>query len=251
MYFIYKDFKLYYNKIGTGNQNILILPGWGNTRETFRYIIDHFKEKYTIYIIDYPGFGNSPIINKELTIYDYAGMINKFINKNNINDPIIISHSFGGRITAILINKYNIPAKKIILIDVAGIKRFNIKIFIKQKIYKFIKIMINLLPLKYRYIIYKKTFNYFSSNDYKNLPPNMYKTFKNIIKENIKNHYKKIKTGTLIIWGKNDKDTPIKDAYLLNRIIKSSKLIIYKNSGHFSYLDNIEKINKEIEEYIK
>jgi len=178
-------------------------------------------------------------------------MINKFINKNNINDPIIISHSFGGRITAILINKYNIPAKKIILIDVAGIKRFNLKIFIKQKIYKFIKIMINLLPLKYRYIIYKKTFNYFSSNDYKNLPPNMYKTFKNIIKENIKNHYKKIKTGTLIIWGKNDKDTPIKDAYLLNRIIKSSKLIIYKNSGHFSYLDNIEKINKEIEEYIK
>lgn len=250
MYFKYKDFNLYYEKIGNGINSIIILPGWGNTRETFRYIINHFKDKYTIYIFDYPGFGNSPIINKELTIYDYAETINEFIKTNSINNPIIISHSFGGRITSILLDKYKIKAKKIILIDVAGIKRFNLKLFIKQIIYKTIKKTINIIPHKYRYSLYKKIFNYFSSSDYKKLPPNMYKTFKNIINKDLKKYYKNIKADTLIIWGENDKDTPLKDAYLLNKIINNSELIIYKNSSHFSYLENIETINKKIEESI-
>lgn len=250
MYFKYKDFNLYYKKIGKETNSIIILPGWGNTRETFRYIINYFKDKYTIYIFDYPGFGNSPIINKELTIYDYTETINEFIKTNHIHNPIIISHSFGGRIASILLDKYKLNAKKNILIDVAGIKRFNLKLFIKQIIYKTIKRIIKIIPHKYRYSIYKKTFNYFSSSDYKKLPPNMYKTFKNIINKDLRKHYKKIETDTLIIWGENDKDTPLKDAYLLEKIIQNSELIIYKNSSHFSYLENIDDINKKIEESI-
>jgi pimeloyl-ACP methyl ester carboxylesterase len=71
---------IYYQKYGNKKQVILILPGWGNTRETFNNIINYFKENYTIYILDYPGFGKSKTINKELTIYDYASLINEFIH---------------------------------------------------------------------------------------------------------------------------------------------------------------------------
>lgn len=251
MFYKYNNYNIFYKKIGKGSQNILILPGWGNTRETFRYIIDFFKKQYTIYIIDYPGFGNSPIINKEIDIYDYSDIINSFIKSNNINDPIIIAHSFGGRITSIILDKYKLKAKKIILIDVAGIKRLNPLLFIKQIIYKLLKKLLKIIPLKYRYKVYKKIFNYFSSTDYKHLPPNMYKTFQNIIKKDLKSTYKKIDIDTLIIWGDKDKDTPLKDALILKKIIKKSKLIIYKNSGHFSYLDNINKINNDINNYIK
>lgn len=251
MYFKYKDINLYYKKIGSKPKNIIILPGWGNTRESFRYIIDFFKDNYTIYIVDYPGFGNSPIIDKELNIYNYSEIIKDFIISNHIDNSIIIAHSFGGRISSIILGKDKLKIKKLILIDVAGIKHFKLSLFIKTTIYKFIKKIINILPKKYRYKFYKKIFNKFSSNDYKSLPPNMHKTFQNITKENLKKYYKNINTDTLIIWGSKDKDTPLKDAYLLNKIIKKSKLIIYNEASHFSYLENINTINKNIKDFIE
>ncbi len=247
----YNDLSIYYETYGNSKKTILILPGWGNTRNTFINIINLLKDKYKIYIIDYPSFGNSPIPNKELTIYDYADLIYNFIKDNNINNISLIAHSFGGRISSILISKYKLKVKKLILFDVAGIKRFNLKLFMKNKLYKLLKKLTYLLPKlkqeKYRQILLSK----FSSIDYRNIPNTMRLTFQNIIKVNLSKYYKSIETDTLIIWGENDLDTPLKDAYYLNKIIKNSGLIIYKNSNHFSYLDNPYLTNKILEKYLK
>ena len=65
----------------------------------------------------------------------------------------------------------------------------------------------------------------------------MQKTFQNIIHEDLTNNYKKTKTETLILWGEKDQDTPLKDGYLLERIIPNSALIVFKDGSHYSYLD--------------
>lgn len=251
MYYKYHKYNLYYEKHGNSENNIIILPGWGNTRNTFYKLIDLLKKKYTVYIFDYPGFGNSPIINKDLTIYDYADIVNSFIKDNNINNINLVAHSFGGRISSILLGKYNININKLILIDVAGIKRIKIKVLIKRYIYKLKKLLINIFPREKRYKIRKKLLNKYSSKDYLTLPINMHNTFKNIIKENLYKYYKKINIPTLIIWGEKDLDTPLKDAKKLKKIIKKSKLIIYNNSNHFSYLNNIDKTFEIINNFIK
>jgi len=251
---LYKNnnFSFYYEKYGDNPKTILILPGWGYTRETFRGIIQQFQKDYTIYIVDYPYFGNSPIPNKELTIYDYAETFYNFISELGIINPIIMAHSFGGRITSLLIGKYNLKIDKIILIDVAGIKRRKkIKIFLKEKIYKILKRIIKILPKNKQIIIQKKLLEKFASEDYMNLPIIMKKTFQNIIKVNLKKYYKKISSETLIIWGEKDIDTPLKDAKLLNKIIKNSGLIIFKNTTHYSYLYNQELTIKILNSFLK
>ena len=247
----YKDIEIYYEIYGNSKKNILILPGWGNTRNTFINIINLLKDKYKIYILDYPSFGKSPNPNKELNIYDYSELIYNFIKKNKINNPVIIAHSFGGRISSILISKYKLKVKKLILFDVAGIKRFNLKLFLKTKLYKLLKLLTYLLSRNIQVNIRKKLLNKFSSTDYNDIPDNMKKTFKNIINEDLSKYYKNINTDTLIIWGENDKDTPLKDAIYLNKVIKNSGLIIYKNSNHFSYLDNPYLTNKILSKYLK
>lgn len=249
--YTYKDISIYYETYGNNDKTILILPGWGNTRETFSNIINLLKEKYKIYIIDYPFFGNSPMPNKELTIYDYSELIHNFIKDNHINNPIIIAHSFGGRIASILISKYKLQVDKLILFDVAGIKRFNIKLFFKTKLYKILKGLTYLLPKCTQEKIRNKLLLKFSSNDYLNIPNIMKRTFQNIIKEDLRKYYKTINTETLIIWGEKDLDTPLKDAKYLNSIIKNSELIIYKNSTHFSYLEYSYLTNKILDKYLK
>ena len=238
MIFQSKKLSFYYEKYGKSNKTIVILPGWGNTRKTFDYFINNLKEDYTIYILDYPSFGNSktPII--ELTIEDYTLSIKKWLEKEKINNPTIIAHSFGGRITSLLTTKYNYQVDKILLIDVAGIKRRKSpKLFLKEKIYKLLKYISILLPKKNKEKYLSILYNRFSSNDYKSLPNSMKKTFQNIISKDLKYHYKSITSKVLIIWGDNDIDTPLKDAYLLKKIIKNSELIILKNATHYSYLN--------------
>ena len=247
--FKYKDIEIYYETYGNSKKSILILPGWGNTRDTFNNIINLLKDKYKIYIIDYPFFGNSPLPNKELTIYDYSELIYNFIKHNNINNPIIIAHSFGGRIASILSNRIKI--NKLILIDVAGIKRFNLKVFIRTRVYKILKKLTYLLPKHIQLKVRNKLLKKFSSNDYLNIPSIMKKTFQNIIKEDLRKYYKSINTETLIIWGEKDIDTPLKDALYLNKVIKNSGLIVFNNSSHFSYLDNSYLTNKILEKYLK
>lgn len=251
MYFKRDGYSLYYEKHGNEKNTILILPGWGNTRKTFDYIINHLKENHTIYIIDWFGFGKSSFPDYDLTIYDYTNIIREFISEEKIDNPIIIAHSFGGRIATLLKGYYKDDIKKLILIDIAGIKpKRNIFKIIKTCTYKVLKKLSILIPKKKRNIYLKRLFRHFASTDYKELDNNMYQTFKNIINENLKYTYKNIDIETLLIWGENDKSTPLKDGIYMKKQIKKSNLIIYPDSGHFSYLDYPKLTNTIIDEFI-
>lgn len=251
MYFLYKDFKLYYEKHGNGNKNILILPGWGDTRKTFDYMINFLKKEYSVYIIDWPGFGLSNFPNTHITIYDYALLIDNFINELNLNNLTLIGHSFGGRVIILLTGYYKKIYDKIILIDSAGIKpKKRITKIIKQTTYKLLKKIKYLLPKKWRKKYLEKLVSLFGSTDYKNLSMRMRKSFTNVVNEDLTNYLKDIKNEVLLLWGNNDIDTPLKDAKKMNKTIKESSLIVL-NGTHYVYLENIYLVNNIIYEYLK
>ena len=251
MYFFYKDFKLYYEKYGNSNKKIVILPGWGDTRNTFTYMIDFLKPFYTVYIIDYPGFGNSNFPPTHLTIYDYADLIREFIYENDLQNAYLLGHSFGGRLIIILSGYYNNIYDKIVLIDSAGIKpKKSIGAFLRQKLYKFLKRLNKFLPKNKRTKYLNKLLNIFGSTDYKNLNPYMRKTFSNIVNEDLTPYLKNIKNEVLLLWGNKDIDTPLKDAYKMNKTIKESSLIVLPGT-HYIYLENAYLINNILYEYFK
>lgn len=248
MYFKYKGINLYYEKYITNknNKNIIILPGFGDSRKTFNNLIYHLKDSFNIYILDFPGFGNTKFPSYDLTIYSYSELVNEWIKSLNISDPTLIGHSFGGRIIITLCGYYKYNYNNIILIDSAGIKhKKTIYQKIKSFIYKILKKIIKNKKLKI------KIMNLFSSNDYKMIPNNMKKTFQNIVNEDLTNYLKDIKSKTLIIWGNNDNITKIKDGNKMNELIKNSELIILKDTNHYAYLgrENLisEIINKQLE----
>lgn len=252
MYYNKEEYSIYYEKYGNKGKVILILPGWGDTRKTFYHIINYFKEDYTIYIIDYPGFGNSVFPNKDLTIYDYTNMIRSFINDNDIVNPIIIAHSFGGRIATLLTGYYKEPIDQLIMIDTAGIKhKKNLLKYLKEKTYKLLKKLKVFIPKKKKQKYLDKLGSIFGSKDYKNLNNCMKTTFRNIVNEDLKYYLKDIKSETLLIWGKLDKDTPLKDARIMNKLIKDSALIVFPQGNHFTYIQYPLLINNIIKEFIK
>ena len=59
-----------------------------------------------------------------------------------------------------------------------------------------------------------------------------------------------IKNKTLIIFGKEDKSTPLYMAKKLNQKIKNSKLIIIEGAGHFAFIDKPQLFNVYLKEFL-
>jgi len=246
--------KLYYEIHGQeeSQNKIVILPGWGNHRETFYPLINKLMPIGTIYIIDLLGFGNSPFPQKTLTIYDYTLLIKEWMEYLNIDSPTIICHSFGGRLGILLSGYYHVPTRQLVLIDSAGIKPKK-TIFKKLKTmwYRILKGLGNLLPkkIKTRYRAY--LFSRFASKDYQNLKENERETFKNIVNEDLSYYLEDISVPTLILWGEKDIDTPIQDGKTMESKIEDAALISFSRGTHFSYLEYKEQINNIIYTFVK
>ena len=127
-------------------------------------------------------------------------------------------------------------------------KKINISVKWKIRKYKFKKWW------------YKKTKNVMAYNklilnsgsyDYKVAKEAMKGTLTKVIEEDLRKSLKKIKVETLIIWGKEDKETPYKHALIMNKLIKNSGLVTMENTGHFPYLENKRYFNIVMKEYLK
>lgn len=252
MDYTYLDTTIYYEKHGSSKKNIVILPGWGDTSKTFSYMISFLKNYFTVYIVDYPGFGNSVFPNRDLTIYDYSLLIYNFIQDLEIENPILIGHSFGGRIITTLLGYYHYSFSNIILMNSAGIKpKRTLYSKMHNFFYKALKKLKIVFPKKYRKKYLKYLFQRFASSDYQALPPNMMQTFKNVVNEDLKPYLKEIKSKTLLIWGNKDSATPLKDGNTMNKLISDSEIVVLDGCSHFTYLEKPFLVNQIIYEQLK
>ncbi len=210
---------LCYKKDGIGDP-VIFLHGWGVTKETFDKVVDHVKDDFCCYQIDLPGFGESTI-NEALSLDDYTNILRTFILKEEIDNPIIIGHSFGGRIAINYASLYDV--KKLVLVNSAGVRKFNLNTYLKIKLFKICR------KLKIK--------NNFGSTDYKNSNDLLKGTMNKIVPIDLQDRMKLINSETLILWGELDKVTPLSDARIMKKLITNATLIIIPKSKHFPYID--------------
>lgn len=227
----------YYKKYGNSKKVLIILPGWGDTRTTFDFYINNLKDKFTIYIFDYPGFGKSKKLKNVYTIYDYAKYFKDFLEKENIINPYIICHSFGCRISILLIGKYRVKVDRLIIIGGAGIKDKSFKRKLKIFRYKLLKKLVFFIPKKKKIKYLNKLIMKYGSSDYKKLTDIERVTFSNIVNKDLRKYIPYIYCPTLLIWGDHDNSTPLKNGKYMNKKISDSALITLKEGTHFVYLE--------------
>ncbi len=169
---------------------------------------------------------------------DYVKDLSEYMYKNSIVKPHVIAHSFGGRI--VLKSHQKDLFDKIVLTGSAGLKpRFSVKKRIRVATFNLLK---QFVP--------REKLTAFYSSDYVNLSLVMKESFKLIINEHLDYTLPMIENPTLIINGKNDKETPPYMAKRFAKNIKNSKLILLENAGHFCFIDRASKFNWEVREFL-
>lgn len=226
-----KDVNINYIQYGEG-KDILLLHGWGQNIEMMKPLGDNFSDKFRITILDLPGFGNSSEPPTPWNMTNYSDMLEEFIDKVGIIKPIIIGHSFGGRL-AIRYSANN-PIEKLVLFGAPCI-RIQEKLPLSVRILKTLK----KLPLMNEFGEYMK--QYIGSRDYKAASPIMRQTLVDVVNEDLSSYAKKIEEPTLLIWGQNDTEAPVSDAKELERIMIDGALIVLPGT-HYAYLENLGRV---------
>ena len=219
----------------------MFLHGYLSNGKSFYNQIDFFAKDYNVYAPDLKGFGENAIMEHPYSLDDYIQSVKEYMAKNSIICPHVIAHSFGARIVIKGCAKDNSLFNKIVLTGGAGLKpKDTLKKQFKRATFNFLKRFFS-----------KDRLKGFYSSDYLALSPIMQQSFIKIVNEHLDDYLPKIPNKTLLIFGKNDKQTPLYMANKFNQNLPNSELKIFDNAGHFAFIDKSSEFNALLIEFLK
>ncbi len=186
------------------------------------------------------GFGENIGMQYPYSLSDYVQEVKDYITEHGILRPHVVAHSFGARVVVKALSREPELFDRVVITGGAGLKpRRTFKKAIKKLCFNFLKIFVK-----------REKLSVFYSSDYLKLDPVMRQSFKLIVGEHLDEEAKKIPNRTLLVYGRQDKETPLYMARRFNKYIVNSTLLVIDGAGHFAFVDKPSKFNREVREFL-
>ena len=203
MEFIYKETSINYVFYDNKSKvDLIFLHGWGQNIEMMEPLAKPFIKEYNVLLIDLPGFGLSEEPKEVWDIYEYANMVHELTKKIKMDNPILIGHSFGGKISLVYSLKFK--TKKLLLLASPYRKKIAKENY-KIKMFKILK----KIPILNKLESYVK--KHVGSVDYRNASEMMRNILVKHVNLDLTEEVKNIKCPTLLIWGTKDNAVDYED----------------------------------------
>jgi pimeloyl-ACP methyl ester carboxylesterase len=215
---------------------LLLLHGWGTSLDTFSAMADDLGRFFRITAFDFPGHGGSDMPPAIWAVDDFVGLTLDVMADLGLQHPSILGHSFGGRVAIKLAASHPEAVDRLVLVDSAGVPpRRTVGRALKRVASRCANAAGHRLGRPgqaIRHAIVRRI----ASVDYLNAGP-LRATFLAIVKEDLRPVMGRIAAPTLLVWGESDDDTPLAAGRMMAELIPHASLLVLKNAGHFSYLD--------------
>ena len=227
-----------FKKIGSSGPELLLLHGWQHSIENLWELGKCLSKTYQVYLLELPGFAGLALPSKDWSTADYVQYIREFIEENKIK-PVLIGHSFGGRLAVKLAALYpDLLADNLILIGTPGVPSAQnplkkLRLFLLKYSAKLLKLCDRIFKSSF---FENKFVPRFASADYKQsgeLKALLVRT----LKENLTDFASRIDKRTLLLWGQFDRQAPLDQARAYRDLIRKSELKILPYHGHEPFGD--------------
>lgn len=234
---------IHYTDTGEGPRTVILMHGWGCSCSTVESIRALLAPSHRVITVDLPGHGSSeePPERPDRTpwgIEEYTRVIEELARHENISRPILIGHSFGGRISILYASRNDVD--RVVLVDSAGIRpRRPFRYYWKVYTFKFAKwAALTFMGKKRGQARVDAMRARRGSADYRQASPMMRRILAKCVNEDLRDVMPLIKAPTLLMWGENDTATPLDDARKMNSLIPDSGIVTFARCGHYCFLDN-------------
>jgi pimeloyl-ACP methyl ester carboxylesterase len=249
-----KDVKLNLQIFGQGARPMLMIHGFGASLETWNEVVPILAPHFRIYRVDLKGFGlSSKPRDGQYAPTNQAMIITSLINHYNLNDLVLVGHSYGGAVAMLT---------WLLLKEVEAQNRISALVLLDTACYPqdFPFFVAHLRMPLISALLLKGTTPQFRTNytlrrifydpskvtherveryaRFLRLPGSdraLISAAKQILDDapsSLASKIPDINVRTLIIWGGNDSVIPQKHALRLNREIRNSQLKLISQCGH-------------------
>lgn len=232
---------------------IVLLHGWGSEGK-FSLLIDRFKKNgYTVYAPEFSGFGNTQMPERPLFLSDYATYLRNYLSVHKIEKPILVGHSFGGRVAIRYEEIYPNSTSAVILTGTPGFSPVRrTKYIVSLIIAKIGNAILSIPPFFLMKDTIRKFYYYVvGARDYYRAKGVMRQTFKNIVQEDLVRSMRSLRVPCALIWGENDAIVPVWVAKKMRDVIPHCQLYIIPESDHGVPYKNPELFVNKMEEFLQ
>ena len=214
------------NIIGNGSKDLIILHGFlgmGDNWKSFAKKITNIG--YKVHLLDQRNHGRS-FWDKEFNYKILSIDLYNYVSYKNINNPIILGHSMGGKTAMKFAFDFPEKIKKLIVVDIVPKKYKESHIDILKNLYWISK---EKLALRINIDILKNKVSEVSNFDY--------------LTKNYKGH-------SFFLFGENSEYYDKNDDNIIKKFFPNSKISLIRNASHWLHVENPKDFFNEIKSWI-
>ncbi len=217
------------------SDDIIILHGWNLSGKRFEALSELLRASgHRVFAPDLPGFGAEPPPAKPWHVVDYAEFLQSYIEKNRIHRPVIIGHSFGGRVALKFSQLYPDAVRALILTGTPGFSPVPTKKLMFFLVVSKIGGMLFALPMLNLMADRARRFLYYlaGAREFIRAEGTMGQTFKYVVQDDLTSAMAAIKIPCLLVWGEFDVIVPVSIARRMQESITTAVLKVIPEEDH-------------------
>jgi 4,5:9,10-diseco-3-hydroxy-5,9,17-trioxoandrosta-1(10),2-diene-4-oate hydrolase len=251
---------------------LLLMHGLGASLEWWQYNVNSLSRKYRVITLDFLGFGYSSRQINEYSLSYASKFLISFLDTLEIDKAFLLGNSMGGLISLSVALEYPERIEKLVLVDNAGFGRelsfilrlgslfpvgelalalrnkFTVNMLLSQLFYDpqklppdLVDCVLRIFNLPYSSKALLRTLR--CGVDLQGLKRDVWKPLQEKISVLI--------CPTLIIWGVQDKITPVNQAYRGQKLIEQAALYIFEKCGHMPQVEWAEEFNNLVLDFLE
>ncbi|MEZ5078969.1 MAG: alpha/beta hydrolase [Solirubrobacterales bacterium] len=215
---------------------VIVLHGWNAHLEAIAPIVAPLAEETEVLALDLPGMGESDDPPEPWGSEDYARFVAALLERAGIERCHVVGHSRGGAIAICLASGQPELVERMILVDSAGLRpkrgwRYRTRVAMAK-----LGRLLGLFGPPGRRL-QDRIRGRVASTDYLESSEEMRATFRRVIAEDLSDRLPGIEKPCLLVWGKQDDDTPLWRGRRMEELLPDGALVAIDGAGHFSYAD--------------
>lgn len=236
-----------YAEAGRGDV-LLLLHGLFGALSNFREVIDFFSKKMKVSIPLLPLY-NLPA--EQTTVEGLVKHVQDFISYKKYKPPVLLGNSLGGHIALLYTLKQPHKVRAIVLTGSSGLFENSLgDSYPRKSNYDFVR-------QKTAYTFYDPTIAT------KELVDEVYQIVNNrdkalrilylaksALRNNLREHLRKINVPVMLIWGKNDRITPPFVAEEFNALLPRADLKLIDKCGHAAMMERSAEFNLILDQFL-
>src|SRR3954471_1907983 len=93
----------------------VMVPGIGVSSRYFQPLAAELARRGRVFLVDLPGYGAAPNPRRDVPLTDHAGVLAGFLRESGIENPVLVGHSMGSEVVAILAERNPDVSDRIVL----------------------------------------------------------------------------------------------------------------------------------------